>query len=377
MKKTELREMVKEAILKEWGTGDDYETASRKIANRIHPNAVIPDDVDAEDLAPNPEEEFEIIPNDSLEEGKGYDLFMESLTYMRENVFPNLSDSELQEFGGSMKNFFKSYELLSENTINEEGAEYRIDGLISQPLMIQFLQLFNEMYENMQESGDEFEVLDVINYLHKEMIQFSFDTKMGPSALWEEEVEEDDRTKDSKKDVIKEELLNFEGDDMYPEIKGDMKRYYKMDVPMDVIKDWADDYFPNRYDDKDDYEFETSSREDFLDHLEDEFASGDSKPEWWNLTEAEEVDVEDNEDIDIDIEDEVEIEAEPTDEGDEILANLSDALDQAKALGDQKLVDQIGNTITFYTRAHIVGDREEVEEDIFEDKERFQKLANI
>ena len=70
--------------------------------------------------------------------------------------------------------------------------------------------------------------------------------------------------------LLKEDLVDFEGNDMYQEIKGDMKRYYKMDVSMDVIKDWADYYFPNRKDeDGIEYEFETSAREDFLDHLED------------------------------------------------------------------------------------------------------------
>ena len=70
--------------------------------------------------------------------------------------------------------------------------------------------------------------------------------------------------------LLKEDLVDFEGNDMYQEIKGDMKRYYKMDVSMDVIKDWADYYFPNRKDeDGIEYEFETSAREDFLNHLED------------------------------------------------------------------------------------------------------------
>jgi hypothetical protein len=70
--------------------------------------------------------------------------------------------------------------------------------------------------------------------------------------------------------LLKENLVDFEGNDIYQEIKSDMKRYYKMDVSMDVIKDWADYYFPNRKDeDGIEYEFETSAREDFLDHLED------------------------------------------------------------------------------------------------------------
>ena len=83
--------------------------------------------------------------------------------------------------------------------------------------------------------------------------------------------------------VLKEELVDYEGDDMYQIINDDMKMYYKMDVPMDVIKDWADYYFPNTNYDKDEYEFETSAREDFLMFLNDEFGSGASRPEWWDI----------------------------------------------------------------------------------------------
>lgn len=48
---------------------------------------------------------------------------------------------------------------------------------------------------------------------------------------------------------------------------------------------------------------------------------------------------------------------EDTPEGnpDDILDALKTALGGAKVLGDEKLIDQIGNTITFYTRVHIVG----------------------
>ena len=34
--------------------------------------------------------------------------------------------------------------------------------------------------------------------------------------------------------------------------------------------------------------------------------------------------------------------------------SLEAALEAARELGDEKLVSQIGNTITFFTRAHIV-----------------------
>lgn len=34
--------------------------------------------------------------------------------------------------------------------------------------------------------------------------------------------------------------------------------------------------------------------------------------------------------------------------------NLEAALEAARSLGDEKLVDQIGNTLTFFTRTHVV-----------------------
>lgn len=64
---------------------------------------------------------------------------------------------------------------------------------------------------------------------------------------------------------------------------------------------------------------------------------------------------------DVEVEDTVEFEAEPEIEtpdleGDEkaIMDNLEQALGFAKQKGDEKLIDQIGNTITFFTRQYIV-----------------------
>lgn len=86
------------------------------------------------------------------------------------------------------------------------------------------------------------------------------------------------------------------------------------------------------------------------------------------MTEAEEVDVEDNEDVDIDIEDEVDIDDKETESDIEIKTSvpgestdveavqglLTKAQAEAEKLGDDKLLDQIGNTITYFTRAHVV-----------------------
>lgn len=55
----------------------------------------------------------------------------------------------------------------------------------------------------------------------------------------------------------------------------------------------------------------------------------------------------------------------------EVLNHLESALEAAKATGDEKLMNQIGNTITFYTRQHVVK-----EEELFEVK-RMKVLAGI
>jgi hypothetical protein len=79
------------------------------------------------------------------------------------------------------------------------------------------------------------------------------------------------------------------------------------------------------------------------------------------LAEAKKDKKEEEVDVEVDTEtEEIPTEETPTEdtpEGnpDDILDALKTALGGAKALGDEKLIDQIGNTITFYTRVHIVG----------------------
>jgi len=84
--------------------------------------------------------------------------------------------------------------------------------------------------------------------------------------------------------------------------------------------------------------------------------------------EAEKVDVEDNEDINIDVEKDIDIDDESSESDIEvkstvpgessdvsaILGLLTKAQERAEKMGDEKLLDQIGNTITYYTRAHVV-----------------------
>ena len=106
-------------------------------------------------------------------------------------------------------------------------------------------------------------------------------------------------------------------------------------------------------------------------------------------SEAEEVDVEDNEDVDIDIEKDVKIDDEEAESDIEvkseipgesedvaaILGLLTKAQEEASNLGDEKLMDQIGNTITYYTRAHVVAEdaRTDAEEEGYEDGMKDEK----
>ena len=94
----------------------------------------------------------------------------------------------------------------------------------------------------------------------------------------------------------------------------------------------------------------------------------DMDEEMKDIDEVEEVDVEDNEDINIDVEKDIDIDDESSESDIEvkstvpgessdvsaILGLLTKAQERAEKMGDDKLLDQIGNTITYYTRAHVV-----------------------
>ncbi len=86
------------------------------------------------------------------------------------------------------------------------------------------------------------------------------------------------------------------------------------------------------------------------------------------VEDEEDVDVDVKKDVNVDIEDEVtiddeteeseiEVDSELSGEDAEtagVLGLLTKAQAEAEALGDEKLMDQIGNTITYFTRAHVV-----------------------
>jgi len=174
------------------------------------------------------------------------------------------------------------------------------------------------------------------------------------------------------------EEVNVLSNEFLQDIQDTMKMYYKMDVDMDDIKDWVKFYYidyNSEYDNEEDKKelvFDTAEREDFYMHLNPEADST------FPIDEAEEVDVEDNEKVDVDIEKDVEVDDEsvetdidvkgsmPGEGEDEIAVQslLMKAQEEAEKLGDEKLTDQIGNTITYFTRAHVatVDEAEEMDE---------------
>ncbi len=109
------------------------------------------------------------------------------------------------------------------------------------------------------------------------------------------------------------------------------------------------------------------------------------------MREAEDVDVDvdEKEDINVDVEDDIDID-DVSDESDievkselpgesadvsAILGLLTKAQDKAEGMGDEKLMDQIGNTITYYTRTHVVAEdaRTDAEEEGYKDGMKDEK----
>ena len=188
--------------------------------------------------------------------------------------------------------------------------------------------------------------------------------------------------KDFKKDVVKEEYKK----DMDEEMKGDMKKKpskmklseFKTQIRERILAEMSDDL-----DEADAVSFRRQNSPSYNADIDGgpvnpqphkvgrstvEEEMDDMDEEMKDMDEAEEVDVEDNEDINIDVEkdididdvsdkSEIEVDSELAGESSDvtaILGLLTKAQEKAESMGDEKLLDQIGNTITYYTRAHVV-----------------------
>ncbi len=151
--------------------------------------------------------------------------------------------------------------------------------------------------------------------------------------------------------------------------KSELKEMIKMALSEDARTDAEQEGYKDGFDDaKDDIEAKLKDMK---------VSEGDNYYED-SMDEAEEVDVEDNEKVDVDIEKDVEVDDKsvetdievkgsmPGEDADEVAVQslLMKAQEEASKLGDEKLTDQIGNTITYFTRAHVatVDEAEEMDE---------------
>ena len=127
-------------------------------------------------------------------------------------------------------------------------------------------------------------------------------------------------------------------------------------------------------------ELKNAIKEEIIDILaEDEFQASDAGSQYhsslYNEQEDVDVDVDEEEDVDVDVDvkDTVDVDAEGDDieiskkavkakvevglspEEEIVQDSLKAAMDAAEALGSEVLADQIGNTITYFTRQFVVG----------------------
>lgn len=123
----------------------------------------------------------------------------------------------------------------SKNSVKEMTGETfnRIDGLTNQNLKIQFLNKFSEIYEDMLEAGDMFDVSDVIDYLCAEMQSYAVDTKMDAGGMMEEkEIEEarpgynDDGTPKSNDEMSDDEREAFYNDSDFIDEDKSLKEHF-------------------------------------------------------------------------------------------------------------------------------------------------------
>ena len=164
----------------------------------------------------------------------------------------------------------------------------------------------------------------------------------------------------TKEEIVDEEMSTELNENKTTMKKSELKEMIKAAMMAEAeltINDTTDAYDPIE---------EKESFDDAFDRIDKskEVYQGSDKD---SVKEEEDVEVEDNEKVDVDIEKDVEVDDEsvetdidvkgsmPGENEDEIAVQslLMKAQEEAEKLGDEKLTDQIGNTITYFTRAHV------------------------
>jgi len=195
--------------------------------------------------------------------------------------------------------------------------------------------------------------------------------------------------KEDSKKGNKEEQKRMEGairddrdhiKDLEKDIKDNEEKLAKLkkDEPKDVSEEMK----------KDDVDEAMRGGDDDIDEM---MRGGSTYEEDDTMREAEDVDVDvdEKEDINVDVEDDIDIDDVSKESDIEvkselpgesadvsaILGLLTKAQDKAEGMGDEKLMDQIGNTITYYTRTHVVAEdaRTDAEEEGYKDGMKDEK----
>jgi len=94
--------------------------------------------------------------------------------------FNRLDKDDQLKLSAVMQMIQKEKDNAKKEDVNEITGETldRIDGLIDQPLLIGFLDKFEEIYYDFIEQGEEFEVGDVITFLEKMLYDRAEDARM-------------------------------------------------------------------------------------------------------------------------------------------------------------------------------------------------------
>ena len=187
--------------------------------------------------------------------------------------------------------------------------------------------------------------------------------KMSDPVMRKGEKGDNTAEKETEKMRFKENARTDAEEEGYEDgMKDEKADLQKEDARTDAEQEGYEDGFDDAKDDVKDAlskmkvsELKAKIKEDILSLLQEEEEEVEYETP---LEEEEEVDV------DVEVEDEIDIE-EPsldssvaqgglTDEEKQIQDALKLAYDNAVAMGDDKLADQIGNSITFFTRTHVV-----------------------
>ena len=226
--------------------------------------------------------------------------------------------------GSDASKFKRAAKDVKEVRIDRDVAE-RIEGLLDISMKAKFIDAFIDIYSDLLEE-DNFFPEDIINHLNNEMhAELSGYQRQGDRLNSIGEDARTDAEEEGYKDGMKDEKEDME--------EGSKPMYDEDDT--DPIKEETPVKMKVS-------ELKAKIKEDIISLLQEE---------------EEEV-------VDVEVEDEIEIE-EPeldaevaqgglTDDEREVQDALKLAYDNALAMGDQKLADQIGNSITFFTRTHVV-----------------------